>query len=163
MNPLIEFTKWLLKWTGIVLLGLIVLAVVIGGGAWAWNWYSYDRHVAKIQPVVTRKGASPSKVVADTKPVEELCNDDYPIFVGFTNGSSQTVEYVQIDVTARLPGHSTNILRYDSNLKMDRIVEPGGGFGQCARFQVDEAYKADPKVAQGIYTGTVYYVRFAKP
>lgn len=68
---------------------------------------------------------------------------------------------MQIDVTARLPEHSTNILGYDSNLKMDRIVEPGGGFGSCASIQIEEACKADPKVAQAIYTGKVYYVRFA--
>lgn len=158
MNPLIEYTRWVFKWLAIIVSGVLALGALLVGVAYGWQWWTHDRHVAKLNVVVTHRGAPASKVVAadSDKAVEELCSDEYPIFVGFTNNSTRTVEWVQIDVSARLPDHSTNILRYDSNIKMDRIVPPGEGFGNCARFQIEDAYKSNPKTAGALYGGEIY-------
>lgn len=163
MNPFVVFTKWIFKWIGIVIAGLLAIVLVWVSVAWSWDWFSHQRHADKIKIAVINKGTPtlPSKLVAGDKPVEDLCTGDYPIFVGFTNGSERTVEYIWINISARLPERSTNILRYDSHVTMDRIVPPGKGFGNCARFEVEEPFNSDPKLEAAIYTGEVYNVRFA--
>jgi hypothetical protein len=162
MNPFIEFTKWLFKWIGIAIAAALGLALVVFSGAWGWNWYTHDRHAEKVQVIVANK-RSPSaaaKLTSDGKSPTERCSDEFPVFVGFTNDSTRTIESIWIDVSARLPGHSTNILSYDSDLKSDRIVPPGEGYGYCAKFEVQEAYRASPKVEDAVYSGRIVEVKF---
>lgn len=165
-NVLIDFTKWLFKWIVIFVVGVVVLAVFLGGGWWAWNWWSYERHKNGIE-VVALNSVAPealkSKVVreSDNKEAGTFCaGSDFPIFVGYINKSSRSIEYVSIDISAHLPDHSTNILEYGSHVDSDRIIEPGGGFGFCRQFTVRDEYKTNPEIAKAIYSGTVRFVRF---
>jgi len=164
-NVLIDFTKWLFKCIAILFASVVVLAILVGGGFWTWNWWFYERHKDRIE-VVARNSATPvlskSKFITelDEKDVETLCKGELPIFIGYVNNSSRTIEYISIDVTARLPERSTNILNYDSTVKFDRIIDPGGGFGNCGRFTVRDEYKNHPEIAKAIYSGKINYVRF---
>lgn len=162
MNQLIEFSKWSLKWLGKILGGLLALVLLLVGGAWFWNWWQHDRHVSSLRVVVTNGEASgaTSKLAADGKPVASLCKGEYPIFVGYTNESTRTVEDISIRVFARLPDHSTNILEWDAKASMDRIVPPKGGFGGCWKFSLKNEYDKNPKTAQAIYEGEVWSVTF---
>ena len=91
---------------------------------------------------------------------DQCAGTDFPVLVVFMNDSSKTIEYIDIEVSARLPGRSTNILMYDAQAKADRIVEPQTGWGQCYRFRVLDEYKADPDVGKATYSAKINYVRF---
>ena len=163
-NVLIDFTKWLLKCIAILFVSVVVLVVLVGGGWWTWNWWSYERHRDRIEVVAMNSatpGLSKSKMVTelDRKDVGTLCKGEFPIFVGYVNKSSRTIELISIDVTAHLPERSTNILTY-STARSDQIIEPGGGFGSCWRFTVRDEYKNDPEIANAIYSGKINYVQF---
>lgn len=161
-NPFIEFTKWLLKWTGILVGGLLGLVALLTGGAWSWHWWKHDRHVPNLRVVVINGNSAgvPSKVVAGDRPVETLCKGEFPIFVGYTNGSTRTVEHISIRLVAHLPQHSTNILEWEAQATMDRIVPPHEGFGSCWKFALKDAFKDNPKTADAIYEGEVWSVTF---
>jgi hypothetical protein len=164
-NALIDFTRWLFKCIAILVAGVVVLAILVGGGWWTWNWWSYERHKDRIEVVamnIATPGLPKSKFITelDQKDVGTLCGGEFPIFVGYVNNSSRTIEYISIDVTARLPERSTNILTYDSTVKSDQIIQPGGGFGICSRFVVDKDYKDNPEITKAIYSGKINYVRF---
>ena len=165
MNTLIEYTKWLLKWLGIALLSLIIFAGVIGGGIWGWQWWSHDRHAANVEIVVRHKNqwsklARTQSSTADTN-TDPLCSSDtHPVFVGIVNNSSKTIEYVWIKISAHLPRHSTNVLKYNAQATSDRIVAPGEGFGHCWVFEFDTKYANNSETENAIYEGTLYSVRF---
>jgi hypothetical protein len=97
---------------------------------------------------------SPKAVLAE----RECAGSEFPIFVGFINNSS--VESLAIEMTARLPERSTNILAFGSRVEMDRIIEPRTGFGSCWKFSVRDEYRTDPQVSKAIYSGKIVYVRF---
>lgn len=167
MNPMIVYTKWLLKWLGITILSLIAIAVLGAGGVWAWQWWSHDRHAANIDIVVKHKNQwsndpsvepAPTKLVGGTaSPCPE---DSHPVFVGIVNRSSKTIDYISIRVSAHLPDYSTNILPYSSDANMDRIVPPTGGFGQCWMFNFSSEYKNNPETKAALYEGILNFVRF---
>jgi hypothetical protein len=164
-NILIDFTKWVFKWLAIILVGLLALGFASIGGWWTWNWWSYERHKKQIDVVAINSAAPASgpKVVVerDGKTAEAMCaGSEFPIFVGFINKSSRTIESLVIEVNARLPEHSTNILTYGSRVEMDRIIEPGAGYGSCWRFSVRDEYRTDPQITKAIYSGKINFVRF---
>lgn len=162
MNPLIEFTKWLLKWMIIVTGGILALALLVGSGIWTWNWLNHERHIPALRVVVINGEAPivPSNVVAGEKSAESLCRGEFPIFVGYTNESSRTVERISISVVAHLPEHSTNILGWEAEVTMDRIVAPKAGFGGCWKFPLKTDYQKNPKSFQANYEGKVRSVTF---
>jgi hypothetical protein len=122
-NVLIDFTKWIFKWVGIFIAGGLLIGLLVAGAGWGWTWLSHDRHAANIRIVVF----SPKPKTGE----KGVCTDDkFPVFVGFVNGSSRTVEYVSIVVNAHLLGHSSDILDY-SHVTADDVVAPGAGFGRC--------------------------------
>jgi hypothetical protein len=158
-NILIDFTKWVFKWLAILLVGLLAVVFALIGGWWTWYWWSYERHEKQIEVVAINSAApssSPKAVFAE----RECAGSDFPIFVGFFNNSSRTVESIVIDVTARLPERSTNILTYGSRVEMDRIIEPRTGFGSCWKFSVRDEYRTEPQFSKAIYSGKITYVRF---
>lgn len=162
-NILIDFTKWIFKWLAIFVAGLVVLGLLLMGGMLTWEWWSYGRHKGLISVLTVNSATQKdTKILLESgKSPEQTCaGGPFPIFVGFVNKSSRTVEYIGIDVSARLPGRSTNILTYDSYVKMDQIVEPGSGFGQCWRFSVIDDYKNNPELSKAIYSGRISNVRF---
>jgi hypothetical protein len=140
-NVLIDFTKWLFKCIAILFVSVVALAILVGGGWWTWDWWSYARHKDRIE-VVAMNSATPEEsskrkfiTESDEKDVVTLCvGGEFPIFIGYVNKSSRTIELISIDVTAHLPERSTNILTYDSTVKSDQIIKPGEGYGSCWRF-----------------------------
>jgi hypothetical protein len=162
-NILIDFTKWVFKWLAILLVGLLAVVFALIGGWRSWNWWSYERHEKQIKIVGINSAAplsSPKVVLAERDKSAMCAGSEFPIFVGFVNNSSRTVESLVIEMTARLPERSTNILTYGSRVEMDRIIEPGGGYGSCWRFSVRDEYRTDPQVSKAIYSGKIAYVRF---
>lgn len=164
-NILIDFTKWVLKWLGIILVGLLALVFASIGGWWTWNWWSYERHKKQIEVLAINDDAPASspKVVEERngKAAKARCaGSEFPIFVGFVNNSSRTVESIVIEVNAHLPEHSTNILAYGSRVEMDRIVEPGAGYGGCWKFSVRDEYRANPQITKAMYSGKIAFVQF---
>jgi len=130
-NVLIDFTKWLFKCIAILFASVVVLAILVGGGFWTWNWWFYERHKNRIE-VVALNSATPGLfksnfITRDDKDAATQCGGEFPIFIGYLNNSSRTIEYISIDVTAHLPERSTNILTY-STAKSDQIIKPGEGF-----------------------------------
>ena len=196
MNPLIEFTKWILKWISIVVGCLVVLGTVIGLGAWSWRWWTHHRHEAAIRIVVRNDGTTIldrvkrniARMVEQNAPEADIngylhaegvtleqvrshnvgspsvdsarCTGDHPIFVSFTNGSSRTVEYISIEISAHLPNHSTNILSWNSKATMDRVVHPKEGYGGCWKFPFSDEYTKNSETRNAVYEGHVWSVRF---
>ena len=64
-------------------------------------------------------------------------------------------------MSARLPRPlNKNILSYNFRVKMDRIVKPNEGFGNCWQFSVDSEHRGEPDISKAIYSGKIEYVRF---
>lgn len=144
-NALIGFTKWVLKWIGIVVGSLIALALVATGVAYSYQWWTVGRHAAEIKLVVSNG---------------KHCKDkEFPTFVGFVNDSSETVEYVSIRVRAYLPNRSPEILNY-SEVKFDDLVKPTEGIGNCYAFVVRDEFKGAENLASVIYTTEISEIRF---
>jgi hypothetical protein len=158
-NVLIDFVKWLMKWVAIVTGGLIGLGLVLVGGFWTWNWWTYERPKSQIS-VLAINSAAPAPERKGFANGEECVGTEYPIAVVFLNGSAKTIEYIELHVSARLPGRSTDILTYDARAKFDRIVEPKYGWGSCYRFPVSDEFKNDPEVGKAVYSAKISYVRF---
>jgi len=114
-----------------------------------------DRRMVDLELVVLRTSREADRGSGDQqRGTERDCaGSDFPIFVGFFNNSSRTVESIVINVTARLPERSTNILTYRSYVETDRIIEPRTGVGSCWKFSVRDEYRTDPQVSKAIYSG----------
>jgi hypothetical protein len=69
--------SWLIfKWLMISVATVIALTAVGIGIYFAYQWFAYDRHVAKIETMINT--------------AESLCDTtDHPLFVGFVNRSSR--------------------------------------------------------------------------
>jgi len=110
--------SWLIfKWLMISVATVIALTAVGIGIYFAYQWFAYDRHVAKIETMINT--------------AESLCDTtDHPLFVGFVNRSSRTISKVSFVIQARVSSHSTNIAQYDSR-SSDDIMQPNEGMGHC--------------------------------
>jgi hypothetical protein len=96
-NVLIDFTKWIFKCIAILVGSVVVLAILVGGGWWTWNWWSYARHNDRIEVVAMNSatpGSSKSKIKTEyDKDVGTLCvGGEFPIFIGYVNNSSRTID-----------------------------------------------------------------------
>jgi len=110
--------SWLIaKWSLFGLIGLIVLVCVVIGVAYGYNWFTYDRHVANVQFLISTD--------------QKDCPDDhFPIRVLVGNASSRTVASVSFTLAAREKGRSTNIAEYHS-YSDDHILTPRTGWSNC--------------------------------
>ena len=86
-NVLIEFTKWLLKWSAVLIGVLIALCLLLTGAWWTWNWWSYERHKDHLEVAAINSIAPPSdsKLVTEENrtPVHKLCEGGLPILLAF--------------------------------------------------------------------------------
>ena len=160
MNPFIEYTKWLLKWALIIFGSLVGLALVLGGGAWAWHWWHYDRHVANVTVGIENEDSEKS-LASLIGSGGRSCSAEHPIFVSIQNGSSRTIIRTSIAISANLPDYSTDILDYGSNISTDRIIQAGKRYSTCWRFKVKSGYEKEPGLKNAYYKARLIYVEFA--
>jgi hypothetical protein len=159
-NILIGSAGWLRKLAPIFVIGLVAGGLLIAAGRCAWNWWSYDRPRGQIAVFAINGPSQPPPSHPTFKQLKDFCVDkELPIFVVFFNESRRTIEYIDIEVNAHLPGRSANILTY-AQTSLDQIVEPKSGWGQCYTFGVSDQYKNDPDVANALYSAKVNFVRF---
>ncbi len=185
-NVLIEFTKWLLLWVAKIFGCLVILAIVIGFGVWGWNWWNYERHLSKIDVVVKvedinlkelgvsiedafnffngdlSKVSTEGLKLIQKKGPKTGCSAEYPLMVAFYNGSSKTINNISIQLSAYLPGRSTNVLDWSNHsIDYDYITEPKKVYGACWKeFKVKDEFKNDPDISKLIYKGSINYVSF---
>jgi hypothetical protein len=110
--------SWLIvKWMLIATAALVGIGGAVGAVAYAYNWYTHDRHVAEIQIQVSA--------------ARDWCpNDKEPILVRIDNRSARDVENSTIWLAARAKGHSTNIVDYGS-IDSDFIIKAGKAASSC--------------------------------
>lgn len=112
--------SWLIvKWLLLTIAALIALIGVAVATYFGHHWYTYERHAAKIEPIIRID--------------DKLCaKGDYPLFISFVNKSGATIDRVSFTLEARMPGRSSNIASFE-NYSSDAIIKPGEGFGSCYR------------------------------
>jgi hypothetical protein len=100
----------------IAALGLVGLAIAAVAISAAHHYFTYTVPASKVTVIVT---AGPP-----------FCPDDYPVYVGFSNGSDRTIQRVTFRLKARLKGRSTNLA--SGNLYTDDYIRaPTEGTGLC--------------------------------
>lgn len=100
-----------------------------------------------------REGERQSVFVEAKLPTSEQengCAPEFPLFLKVTNGSSDTLMSMDIRLTAREPGRSTDVLVYPQNTKhWDNIVPPKHILGLCYSFDqrvdVGSVLSAEPE------------------
>lgn len=127
-NILIGYTKWLFKWIAFSVLGLVGVGLFVALIAWGWEWFNNDRHVGQIEAVTSNKVMSKD---------ETRCSASLPIFIGYVNHSSKTIERISFEVESYKPGFSTNLLP-TKYISYDRITAPGEGWGECWSLDVSQ-------------------------
>lgn len=88
-----------------------------------------------------REEAEKAKVEATIRYEKKLCAAEFPIFAGFVNNSSRTVQSVSFSIEFRERGYSSEIGRL-SLLTEDKIMKPSEGFGRC--YKLPELKSAVP-------------------
>jgi hypothetical protein len=100
---------------------------------------------------------------SEMKPSEKykgVCDPSHPVYVSYKNNSSEVIEYIEIEFSARLPQHSSNILDWNSGIKSDRIVSPGQTGGYCSMLPIKEEFKNHYNLRNAIYESKIRLVRF---
>jgi len=125
--------KRLLKWFAFGVGGLIALCIVIYAISEVSDWYSKDRHKAKV------------KVGASFNP--EKCDAAHPIYVGIVNDSTKTITNFSIYLKITRDGYSKILNKSYEPLNSDFIVKPGVGAQSCWGVYSDD-YN-NPKLLDG--------------
>lgn len=113
---------------------LFLCISVIAGLISLYKWYTYERHINKIEV----------KAEFDSN----VCDDkDYPLAITIFNKSSKTIEYSTIDVKVSYIGYS-NKLNY-GYFETDRIIESGTGIRNCWKVRSDSSYSYNPVFLTG--------------
>lgn len=149
-NVLIDFTKWIVKWVCIVGLGLGILFSILWCGSYVYTWWTYDRHIAKIEINVTRNPKD-----GNGKP---LCDQNFPLSVFVGNLSRRTINSLNFSVRAHLPDHSNDISQGSTSDSWDDVIPPQHGYQRCYAFAVKDAYKAMADVV--IWEVRLGYIEF---
>jgi hypothetical protein len=136
--------RWLIKWLGIVLAGLMLAGSLGWLGYEGFHYLTNERYAAKVRAVV-RTGKE--------------CPDSYPLFVGWVNESSRIVRSISFVLTATYENHSTN-LASGRRYKEDRIMKPGEGFGRCWNPDLDYSAPKNTKPADLKWGVGSYEVEF---
>jgi len=113
---------------------------------------------------VTEEKLEKANIFFEFVPVEKLtfCSEEHPIYVYYKNNTTKVIEYTEIDFTANLPHHSSNILKWDAELESDYIVEPGKTNNLCMKLSVKKKHQNHYNLDKAVYVGEVTTVRFKK-
>lgn len=112
-----QIGRLIFKWIFIAASVVVGAVILIIGVVYVANWYSYDRHVDKVQFIIN----------TDRK---ECPDDKYPIHIIIGNGAGRTLERVTFTLSAHQPGRSTDLTEYNSYTD-DHISQPKEGYGAC--------------------------------
>jgi hypothetical protein len=124
--------SWLIfKWLLWAMLGIVMLVSGAIGIYYGYNWYTYDRHVAKI--IFTVEASN-----------ENCSTNESPLRVTIENKSSRPVHKFSFHLGARIRGHSSDIASYQ-DYEDDFIIEPGHTAAACFSMPTFKQTIADPK------------------
>ena len=99
-------------------LGIVVGVAALGTGAYfAWQWWTFDRHVSRL--AVTVK--------IDTA---KECSDADLLRIELFNGSTRTIEWTTLELSAKRPGRSSDI--GDVSETTDVLIPPAKRLWACA-------------------------------
>jgi hypothetical protein len=73
------------------------------------------------------------------------CGKDFPLLISAINNSKKTVEKIELTIGVFVPGHSTDLSGYNNNYKLDKILQPGEGYGRC--FELPSTLKYSRELA----------------
>lgn len=108
----------------------VIILLLIGFGVLK-DWYSYDRHKAKVK--VSAK--------FDTA----VCGKEYPLKITVLNGSSRTINETSVYISVTNRGFSTK-LNDSSSQKIDKILPPMEGWESCWKVATKDAMYSWEKV-----------------
>ena len=100
--------KLLFKWALIALASLIMVALIMFGGLYGYEWWTVERHKNKVR--------------VEAKLQEKVCDKEFPVAVIVHNESARTIEETTAYLSARRPGFSTN-LTWPGTVSWDAIVK----------------------------------------
>ena len=110
-----------LKWTVLIILAIAILG---GGGTWAYFYWTDTLPTSQIKITVNKQGLDPQGKPTCTDPTR-------PLFILIFNDSRRTLSYVSFRLVAKQPDHSTNLVTDFAYATSDYITEPGIGGGSC--------------------------------
>jgi hypothetical protein len=135
------FFKWMIYATIIV----VAIAALIAGGAYGYQWYSYDRHAQNVHIDLSTDRAD--------------CNDNkFPVRVRIMNDSSKVLEKTTFTLAARVKDRSTDIVKYHS-FEDDHISQPKFGYSNCWSVPEFTQPVADPRALDWSIRYKTYYFR----
>lgn len=111
----------------------VTLAFLLGAPLIGLALYANHNSSAEYRRLTAEK----AKIFVNVGLLEEeqrgrLCSPDYPLVAYVRNDSDMALMSMQIDLTGRKPGSSTNHLTYSNNkLQWDSIVPPGYAYATC--------------------------------
>ena len=124
--------KRLAKWISIGALGI---GLLYGLGFGAIEGHKY------ITQTLPR-----SEIKVEVKAGHKDCSDKHPFLVTVKNGSSKTINSIEIRVSAHKPGHSTDHAEYNAGVNSDMILMPGEGWKGCKKFRLKYNYFGHKKI-----------------
>ena len=123
--------KWLLK----ALLVVAILGLLLWGGVAAYSYFSYERHIEKVDIAVSVHPEGAGAICSDMPGL--------PLFVDIINNSSKTVEEVRFILEARRKGHSAN-LASNRAYESSKLLKPGQVWGDCLPAAIKDDVTVDP-------------------
>ena len=112
-----QISGLIFNWILIVVGVLAGITLLVAAGAYAHNWYTYERHFLRVQFLV--------------KVDREQCKDErYPIHVLVGNRSSRTIENVRFTFAAKRPDRNSDLARRHS-FEDDHVIPPQQGYAIC--------------------------------
>ena len=124
------------KWLLFAVQGIVGFGLAVIGITYAYNYVTYDRHVANVQIVVSAHKKDSGGLCADTP--------ERPLFIDIINNSSKTIEQVIFSLEARRPGYSINLATHEFYTD-DHIRKPSEGFGSCWRAPLESELTDSPR------------------
>jgi hypothetical protein len=127
--------SWIILRCIFIAVGVLVgLGIIAAAAFYGYRWYTYDRHVANVQFLITTDRT-------------ECPNDEYPIHIIIGNTSGRTLERATFSLSAHMPNRSSDLAQYNSYVD-DHISPPNQGYGGCWTLPKFTESGLDPRALQ---------------